>query len=97
MFFLKPLVKMILILIWLALFVMWLPVHLAVSICGLLHGVGKILFGVFTVLAVFLGMWKNALIFASTIAGTFIIVFFGVLLEMILENARHSIGSAIVG
>lgn len=97
MFILKFIVKLILIPVWMVLLIIWLPVHLAVCISGMFHGLGKLFFGMLAVLAIALGMWENAMVFSAFIAGTFIIVLAGAVLEVLLEEARHGIGSIIIG
>lgn len=95
MFILKFIVKLMLIPVWLVLLMIWLPVHLAVGICSMFHGLGKLFFGALAILAIALRMWENAMVFGAFIAGTFIIVLGGTVLEVLLEEARHGIGSVI--
>lgn len=97
MFVLKYIAKLVLIPVWLMLLIIWLPVHLAVGICGMFHGLGRLLLGGLAILAVVLGMWQNAMLFIAFIVGTFLVVLAGTIVEVILEEARHGIGAVIVG
>ena len=95
MFVLKFILKLVLIPIWLILLIIWLPVHLAVCICGMFHGLGKLFFGALAILAIVLGMWQNAVIFVSVIAVTFLVVIAGAMIEVVLDEARHQVGKVI--
>lgn len=95
MFVLKFILKLVLIPVWLVLFMIWLPVHLAVCISGMFHGLGKLFFGALAILAIVLGMWQNAVIFASAIAVTFLVVIAGAMIDVVLEEARNQVGKAI--
>lgn len=96
MFVLRLVGKILLVPVWLLLAACWLPVHLLVCICGLCHGIGKLFFGALVILAALLGMWQNVIIFSVFIGCTFLVVFAGAFLEMLVEEARRGVGSLIL-
>lgn len=93
MFILKFITKLILVPVWFMLLTIWIPVHLAVSIFGAFHGLGKLFFGGLAILAITLGMWQNAMLFSVLVAVTFIIVLVATLFEALLEEAKTCVGS----
>ena len=97
MFVLKFIAKLMLIPVWLLLFMIWLLVHLAVCICGMFHGLGKLFFGGLAIMAVVLGMWENAMLFTAFIIGTFIVVLAGTVLEVLLDETKRCIIGIIIG
>lgn len=96
MFVLKLIGKILLLPVWVILAITWLVVHILVSVFSIFHGFWKVFFTLFTILAIALGMYQNALIFAGTIAIIFVILFAGVAVEVLLEEARKGIGRVIL-
>lgn len=96
MLVLKFILKLVLIPVWLILFIIWLPVHLAVCISGLFHGLGKLFFGALAILAIILGMWGNVVVFSVFVIGSFIVVLAGTLIEVAIEESRRQIGNFII-
>lgn len=95
MFVLKFIVKIVLILVWFMLLIIWLPVHLAVGICGMFHGLGKLFFGGLAILAFVLGMWQNTLIFMVVTFLSFMLVIAGTIADVFLDEMRTVIGQLI--
>ena len=96
MFVLRLIGKILLIPVWLILAIAWVMVHIAVFAFSVFHGFWKAFFVIMAILAVAFGLYQNALIFVASIAMTFFIVFAGVLIDVLLETARKSVGRMIV-
>jgi uncharacterized membrane protein len=87
MFILKLLGRVLLLPVWLLLGLCRVSVHLAVGICSVFHGLGKLFFGGCLLLALAFGMWQNAALFAVLMALLLVLVFAGAVLEVLLEEA----------
>ena len=96
MLVLKLIGKILLLPVWVILAITWLVVHVLVSIFSVFHGFWKVFFTLFTILAIAFGMYQNALIFAGAIAVTFLILFAGASIDLLLEEARKEVGRLIM-
>lgn len=88
--------KMLLIPVWMFLGIVWLAVHLAVNIFGIVHGLWKVFLTLFILLSLAFRMYQNALILIAAISVTFLILFAGALIDVLLEEVRKRIGKAIL-
>ena len=96
MFVLKLIGKILLLPVWVILAVTWLLVHIAVGIFSIFHGFWKIFLGIFIILSVAFGLWQNVVILSCAILATFLILFAGAAVEVLLETARQGIGRLIL-
>ncbi|MDI9242740.1 hypothetical protein [Fusibacillus kribbianus] len=96
MLVLKLIGKILLLPVWVILAITWLVVHILVSIFSIFHGFWKGFFTLFTVLAIALGMYQNAIIFVGAIAFTYVILVAGAMVDVLLEEAMMGIGRAVV-
>lgn len=96
MFILKIFGKILLIPVWMFLGIVWLAVHLAVNIFGIVHGLWKVFLTLFILLSLAFGMYQNALILMAAIGVTFLILFAGAFIDVLLEEGRKRIGKAIL-
>lgn len=96
MFVLRIFGKILLISVWMFLGIAWLAVHLAVNIFGIVHGFWKVFLTLFIILSLVFGMYQNALILIAAIGVTFLILFAGAFIDVLLEEVRKRIGKAIL-
>ena len=96
MLVLKLIGKILLLPVWVILAITWLVVHVLVSVFSVFHGFWKVFFTLFTVLAIALGMYQNALIFVVAIVTMFLNLVSGVAIDLLLQAARRGIGNIII-
>lgn len=96
MFILKIFGKILLIPVWMFLGIVWLAAHLAVNIFGIVHGLWKVFLTLFILRSLAFGMYQNALILMAAIGVTFLILFAGAFIDVLLEEGRKRIGKAIL-
>ena len=96
MFVLRIFGKMLLIPVWMLLGIAWLAVHLALSIFGILLGLWKVFLTLVIILSLFFGMYQNALILMAAIGVTFLVLFAGTFIDVLLEEGRKRIGKSIL-
>ena len=96
MFVLKIFGKMLLIPVWMLLRIAWLAVHLTLNIFGILHGLWKVFLTLVIILSLFFGMYQNALILMAAIGVTFLVLFAGTFIDVLLEEGRKRIGKSIL-
>ena len=96
MFVLRIFGKMLLIPVWMLLGIAWLAVHLVLSIFGILHGLWKVFLTLVIILSLFFGMYQNALILMVAIGVTFLVLFAGTFIDVLLEEGRKRIGKSIL-
>ena len=96
MFVLRLLGKILLVPVWLILGMIWLMVHVTVSVFGIFHGLWKVFFTLVAILALTFGMYQNVAICLIEIAVTFLIMFAGVFVDVALEETRRLVGRAII-
>ena len=88
--------KMLLIPVWMFLGIVCLVVHLALNIFGILHGLWKVFLTLVIILSLFFGMYQNALILMAAIGVTFLVLFTGTFIDVLLEEGRKRIAKAIL-
>lgn len=96
MFVLRLFGKILLIPVWMFLGIAWLTVHSALNIFGILHGLWKVFLMLVIILSLFFGMYQNALILMAAIGVTFLILFAGAFIDVLLEEGRKRIGKSIL-
>lgn len=95
MFLLRLVGKILLVPVWLILGIAWLLVHAAVNMFSFFHGLWKVFFTLVAILAFAFGMYQNVVFCLVAIAATFLILFAGAFVDLLLEEARKGVGRII--